>query len=123
MRIRVTSTDLSRARADVAVCFAHVGDRAPLALSDAKLRNELGRQMKAVSFKGAVGDRLTWNSNGKYAARRFLVLGLGPDCGQPGQAIRAGVTRAARQAARVNARRLAIAVPTPLDTLEETAYI
>ena len=111
MRIRVTANGLSVARADVAVCFAHEGDRAPLGLSDAKLRSELGRQMKAVSFKGAVGDRLTWNSNGKYAARRFLVLGLGPDSGKPSQAIRAAVARAARQAARVRAQRLAIAVP------------
>jgi leucyl aminopeptidase len=111
MRIRVTSNDLSRARADVAVCFAHEGDRTPRGLGDAKLRNELGRQMKAVSFKGGVGDRLVWNSNGNYAAQRFLVLGLGPDRGDQTQAVRAGAARAARQAARVRARRLAIAIP------------
>ncbi|NIM01304.1 MAG: leucyl aminopeptidase [Acidobacteria bacterium] len=111
MRIRVTSNDLSKARADVAVCFAHEGDRAPLGLADAGLRNELGRQMKAVGFRGGVGDRLSWSSNGKYATPRFLVLGLGPDRGRQTQALRAGVARAARQAARVRAKRLAIAVP------------
>ena len=118
MRIRVSSNDLSLARADVAVCFAHEGDRAPLGLGDAKLRNELARQMKAVRFKGGVSDRLSWNSNGKYPARRFLVLGLGPDRGQPGQAVRAGVARAVRQASRVRARRLAIAVPGDKDGVD-----
>ncbi len=111
MRIRVTSIDLSRARADVAVCFAHEGDRTPLGLGDAKLRNELGRQMKAVGFRGAVRDQLSWNSNGKFATPRFIVLGLGPDRGRQTQAIRAGAARAARQAARVRAKRLAIAIP------------
>jgi len=111
MRIRVTSSDLSAVRADVAVCFAHEGDRTPRGLTDAKLRNELGRQMKALSFKGSVGDRLTWNSNGKFPARRFMVLGLGVDHGQPCQAIRSGAARAARHSARVRAKKIAIAVP------------
>ena len=111
MRIRVTSNDLSLARADVAVCFAHEGARTPLGLGDAKLRNELGRQMKSVRFKGGVGDRLSWSSNGKFTAQRFLVLGLGPDRGNPTHAIRSAVARAARQAARVRAQRIAIALP------------
>jgi len=111
MRVRLITKDLSAVRADVAVCFAHEGDRAPRGLRDTKLRNELARQMKAVGFKGASGDRLSWSSNGKYDARRFLILGLGAEGANPAEAIRAGASRAARRASDVRARKIAIAVP------------
>ena len=111
MRLRVTNKDLSEVRADVGVCFAHEGDRAPRGLGDRKLKNELGRQMKTVGFEGKSGDRLSWNSNGKYPVARFLVLGLGPENVDASQAIRAVAARAARQSSHVRAKHLALAVP------------
>jgi leucyl aminopeptidase len=109
MRIRVTSKDLAEQIADLAVCFAFEGDRAPRAIGNASLRRHLAREMQAAGFRGRPGDKLLWNANGGYRARRFLVLGLGSPAG--GGELRIGGARAAREAQEHAARTLALRLP------------
>jgi len=116
MRIRVTKKGLAEQIADLAVCFAYEGDRAPRAIADASLRRHLAREMKAARFRGRPGDKLLWNANGSYRARRFLVLGLGSPAG--GGDIRIAGARAAREAQEQSAGTLALRLP---DTAPETS--
>ena len=112
MRIRSSSKDLSRLEADLAVCFAHENDKAPRGIKDAGLRRELARQMQAEDFKGRPNDRLVWNTDGRYASHRFLVIGLGPEKGTtPGESLRVGCASAGRAAAGFSARSLALRLP------------
>ena len=93
MRIHVSGEDLAQLEADLAVCFAYQKDKAPRGVRDVRLRRELAAQMKAEEFKGRTGDKLVWNADSRYPSRRFLVLGLGPQGGAPGESIRAGCAR------------------------------
>jgi leucyl aminopeptidase len=111
MRIRVTGNDLGRQKADLAVCFAFEGDRKPHSVDDARLARLLAARMRAEGFRGRPGDRVVWNTDGRYEAPRFLVIGLGRRGETPGEAIRAGCARAARQATRFSAGRLALRLP------------
>jgi len=111
MRIRVTTQDMGRQKVDLAVSFAYEKDKAPRAVSDRKLRSELAAQMKAERFEGAPGDRLVWNADGRYRARRFLVIGLGTERDVPGDAIRQGAARAAHAAAGFGSRSLGLTLP------------
>jgi leucyl aminopeptidase len=111
MRIRVSSKDLSRQKADLAVCFAYEGDKEPRGLSDARLRKELASRMKAEGFKALPGDLVIWNADSKYASERFAVIGLGKEKQVPGESIRSGSARAAREAARFSVRNLALRLP------------
>ncbi len=111
MRIRVSGEDLAQLEAELAVCFAYEGDRAPRGVRDVRLRRDLAAQMKAEGFKGQTGDKLVWNADSRYPSRRFLVLGLGAECGAPGESIRSGCARAARAAATFSAKSLAVLLP------------
>jgi len=111
MRVRVSSKEFAALKADLAVCFAREGDRQPRGVSDAGLRRDLAREMRAEGFRGRVGDQLVWNANGRYASRRFLVVGLGS--ADDDSAIRSGCARAARAAQEFAARRLALRLPDP----------
>ena len=111
MRIRISRNDLSKLKADLAVCFAYENDKQPRGVADAGLRRELGVQMKTEEFDGHPGDLLVWNANGRYPSRRFLVVGLGSERKVPGEAIRQGCGRAARAAAGYSARTLALRLP------------
>jgi leucyl aminopeptidase len=113
MRIRVSGEDLAKLKADLAVCFAYEKDSAPRGVKDAGLRRELAAQMKSDGFKGEAGDRLVWNADGRYPARRFLILGLGPEGQPPGESLRLGCARAARAAAGLSAKRMALRLPLP----------
>ena len=109
MRIRVSKKDVSELEADLVVCFAREADAKPRAIADPGLRRELAREMRAEGFRGRVGDQLVWNANGRYASRRFLVVGLGS--GDDDGAIRTASARAARAAQDLAARRLALRLP------------
>jgi leucyl aminopeptidase len=115
MRVRVTSVDASELEADLAACFAFEGDREPRGVSNARLRRELAEQMTAETFRGQSGDRLVWNTNGRFGSRRFLVLGLGQERETPGEAIRIGAARAARAAAAFHSKSLALRLPPAPD--------
>jgi leucyl aminopeptidase len=111
MRIRWSDSDLSRLDADLAACFACEGDTEPRGIRDPVLRGALAEQMRADRFKSRPGDRLVWSANGPYAARRFLVIGLGPDDGALAERVRLGCAGAARAAAAFSAERLAVRLP------------
>jgi leucyl aminopeptidase len=120
MRVRVSGKDLSRLKADLAVCFACEGDTEPRGVTDGALRKELAAQMKAEEFKGGPNDKLVWNTNGRYPSRRFLIVGLGPEAETPGESIRLGSARAARAAAGFSASSLALRLPPGPAAAEET---
>jgi leucyl aminopeptidase len=111
MRVRVSSGDLTEPKADLGACFAFEGDREPRGVKDTRLRRELSAQMKAELFRGQAGDRLVWNTDGRYGSRRYLVLGLGQERDAPGESIRLGAARAARAAGAFHARSLALRLP------------
>jgi leucyl aminopeptidase len=126
VRIRISSREISRQKVDLAVCFAHEGETEPRGITDAGLKRELRAQMKADRFKAQAGDRLVWSSGDRFQARRFLVLGLGPDAGRPAEVLRLGCARAARSAVDLAARTVAIQLPeygtvTPADAVRSGA--
>ncbi|ANM28526.1 hypothetical protein ABI59_01135 [Acidobacteria bacterium Mor1] len=111
MRVQLSRQGLDKQKADVAVCFAFEGDRAPRGVADAGLRRELSARLKAERFKGQVGDRILW-SGGKAAADHVMVLGLGKLNGDGVvNALARGVARAARMAADFSATKLAVQLP------------
>jgi leucyl aminopeptidase len=109
MRIRLNQSDLSEQRTDLAVGFAYEGSSSPSGIADAALRRELAREMKAAEFRGRAGDRMIWSANGRYPARRFLVVGLGPKGN--GTALRTACARAARTAQEMSSRSLSLRLP------------
>jgi len=111
VRIRLSSRGIARQNVDLAVCFAHEGDKEPRGIADVALRRELESQMTADGFKGKAGDRLVWSSNGRYPARRFLVLGLGPDNGRSAELLRLGCARAARSGVDFAAKSVGVQLP------------
>jgi leucyl aminopeptidase len=111
MLVRVTENDLGILKSDLGVCFAYENDKHPRGIKDARLRRELAAEMKAEGFKGLPGDRVIWNADGRYASHRFLVIGLGREKPAPGEAIRGGCARAAREAAKISARRIGLKLP------------
>jgi len=111
MRARVSERDLSRLDADLAVCFAYEGERSPAGVSHPELRSALEAEMKAERFSGLATDLAIWNTDGRFPARRFAVVGLGRRKSVAGEAIRTGAARAARTASRLSARRLALRLP------------
>ena len=111
MRVRISGRDLSRMRSDLAVCFAHEGERTPAGVDHPELRSALEAEMRAERFTGVPTDLVLWNTDGRFGARRFAVVGLGRRRSTPGEAIRQGAARAARAASRFAARRLALRIP------------
>jgi len=111
VRIRLSSRDLSQHKVDLAVCFAHEGEKQPRGIADNALRRELAAQMKADGFKARVGDRLVWSTNGRFLARRFLVIGVGPDNGSSEEVLRLACARAARAGADFAAKTVGIRIP------------
>jgi len=111
MRIRVSADGPSSAKVDLAACFAYDGDRKPSGLVDRALERELARQMKAENFLGRAGDLLIWNTDGRSQLCRHLVVGLGRRRDTPGEAIRSGCARAAKEASRFSARSLGLCLP------------
>jgi leucyl aminopeptidase len=126
MRIRVSTKELSKQKVNVAVCFAYEGDDKPRGIKDAGLRRRLAARMRAESFRAVPGNSLVWNADGDYGPERFLVVGLGKEREHPGEAIRPGAARAAREAAKYSARSIALrlpAVPAGRAPLEARAAI
>jgi len=111
MRIRTTTKDISDQETDLAVCFAYAGDKKPCGVANKALIKDLAAQMKAEKFKGHAGDRLVWNTNGRFACRRFMIIGLGKQRAVPGEAIRVGCSQAVRAASRYSTRSMAIGLP------------
>ena len=111
MKLKSGARDLAQLEADLVVAFAYEGDTRPQGVRDPGLAAELAAQMKAEGFRGRSNDRLVWNADGRYRARRFLVVGLG-ERGRPvGEALRLGCARAARAAAGFSAESLALRLP------------
>jgi len=121
-RVAVSRSDLARLAADVAACFAYEGDREPRGVSTASLRRDLAVEMKKEGFRGRRGESIVWNADGKYASRRFLVVGLGRPTDPSHEAVRQGSARAARAAGKLAARSLALRLPpvAPGQAPEET---
>jgi leucyl aminopeptidase len=118
MRVRVSSRDLSELKADLVVCFAFEGDRAPRGVDDPALKRELAAQMKAEGFTGSRSDKLVWNAAGRYPSHRFLVLGLGPGGEDTSESLRSGCARAARLAGGFSAGDLALRLPPSREAQE-----
>ena len=120
IRLAVSQDDLARLAADVAACFAYEGDREPRGVQTSSLRRELAAEMKKEGFRGRRGESVVWNADGKYASRRFLVVGLGRPTDPSYEALRQGSARAARTAGKLGARSLALRLP-PVGAAEAPA--
>ncbi len=111
MKLRTSGSDLSELKAGVAACFAYEGDTAPAGVRDRRLVRELAAEMKAEKFRGNRADLLSWNADGKFGSRRFLVIGLGKKGDNELDALRAGCATAARAAAAIHCKTLAVRLP------------
>jgi len=67
--------------------------------------------MKADGFKARVGDKLVWSANGRFPARRYLIIGVGPDNGSSEEVLRLACARAARAGADFAAKTVCIRIP------------
>ncbi|MBD3868321.1 MAG: leucyl aminopeptidase [Acidobacteria bacterium] len=111
MKIRTSGMDLAELKADVAACFAYEGDSRPAGVKNGPLARELAAEMKAETFKGNLGDIMSWNADGRFGSRRFLVIGLGKKGKGELDALRAGCAKAARAAAAIHCKTLALRLP------------
>lgn len=111
MRVKAIRANLAEVKADLAACFAFEGDQRPRGVRDKTLEKELAAEMRAERFKAGAGDVLVWNTNGRYACRRYLVVGLGEEGNDARVALRAAAAKAIRVAERQSADRVAIGVP------------
>ena len=112
IRVRATGKDLSQVAADVAACFVFEGDREPRGIRDARLRKALAVEIASERFEGRRRDVLSWNADGTFGSRRFVIVGLGPERRASASAVREGSARAVRSAERLGARSVAIAPPS-----------
>jgi leucyl aminopeptidase len=111
MRLSVETRPPADARADVLVVGRHsdAGRLAPdLAALDRKLRGLLSDVLKAERFEGKAGQISHFHTDGRIAAGRVLVIGLGPR--KPGDAdpVRRGAVAAIRRARDLGAATAAV---------------
>ena len=111
MKLRTSGKDLAELKADLAACFAYEGDSSPAGIRNRLLRGELAAEMKAEKFKGRRGDLLSWNADGRFGSRRFMVIGLGKKGENDLDSLRAGCAAGARAATAIHCRSLALQLP------------
>ena len=117
MQVRVTSADPARAAADVLALPVFELDpgrwRLPprLARLDRSLGGRLAAAVGTGDFRGKPGETLTLYPDGALAARRVVLVGLGPEAKADAEALRRGAGSAVGAAQTRRGEQLAIAVP------------
>ncbi|HAM55799.1 MAG TPA: leucyl aminopeptidase [Candidatus Rokubacteria bacterium] len=114
MKLSLETRDLARARADMLVVGRHAGEaRLSPALQalDGALDGLLSRVLVAERFDGKAGQSSHVYTNGRLAAPRVLVVGLGPKKEASAEAVRRAAAHGARRARDLGAVSAAMFLP------------
>jgi leucyl aminopeptidase len=114
MKLSLETRDLARARADVLVVGRHAAEaRLSPALQalDAALGGTLSRVLAAEKFEGKPGQSSHFYTDGRLAAPRVLVVGLGPKKEASAEAVRRAAAHGARRARDLGAVSAAMFLP------------
>ena len=114
MKLSLETRDLARARADMLVVGRHAGEaRLSPALQalDGALDGLLSRVLAAETFDGKAGQSSHVYTNGRLAAPRVLVVGLGPKKEASAEAVRRAAAHGARRARDLGAVSAAMFLP------------
>jgi len=114
MKLSLETRDLARARADMLVVGRHAGEArlSPvLQALDGALDGLLSRVLAAEKFDGKAGQSSLVYTNGRLAAPRVLVVGLGPKKEASAEAVRRAAAHGARRARDLGAVSAAMFLP------------
>jgi len=114
MKLSLETRDLARARADMLVVGRHAGEaRLSPALQalDAALGGTLSRVLAAEKFEGKPGQSSHFYTDGRLAAPRVLVVGLGQKNEASAEAVRRAAAHGARRARDLGAVSAAMFLP------------
>ena len=114
MKLSLETRDLARARADMLVVGRHAGEaRLSPAIQalDGALDGLLSRVLAAETFDGKAGQSSHVYTNGRLAAPRVLVVGLGPKKEASAEAVRRAAAHGARRARDLGAVSAAMFLP------------
>ena len=106
-----TTKNADEVRADAAALFLFKGDKVPTGIADKSLRTDLAALLAEEGFEGKPGQAFVWHTNGRSAARRYVVVGLGKKEKFSPCTLRDAVATAARKAESVRAKTLTVTVP------------
>lgn len=106
-----TNKSADQIQADAAALFMFKGEKIPSAITDKSIRSELAGILAEEAFEGKTGQCVTWHTNGRSAARRFVIVGLGKKERFSPSALRDAVATAARKGEAVRAKRLTVQIP------------
>jgi leucyl aminopeptidase len=113
MKVSLLTKPLNAADGDVLILGAYAEDKRmaePLARVDRALGGQLGEVFKAEKFLGKAGQLTHLYTNGRLAATRVMVVGLGPRGQLTPEAIRRAAAAGVRRARDLGARVVAIEV-------------
>ena len=114
LAVAVEASPLPHVEADVLVAPLFADDRplrGPAAWADWRLCGLLDEALAAGRLPTALGEATLAPSGGRLAARRVLMIGLGPRAALGFAELRAAATRAAERLALLRAGDVAFAVP------------
>ncbi|MDH3628001.1 MAG: leucyl aminopeptidase [Acidobacteriota bacterium] len=111
MKIQLRKTGFSKAGNDLLVCFVGPKKKSPFGVEDAGVSRELAAALRKSRFRSDRWDQLAWNVGVGRTARRYLMLGLGAGRRTWADSVRIGAARAIREAARLRAGTIAVALP------------
>lgn len=112
MKIQLRQTGFSRAGGDILICFVRPKKKLPDGLNDAPWVRTMAAALRKSDFQASRWDFHIWNTGEGRSARRFLIVGLGSGRRPLIDSLRLGCARAIREAARLGAARIAVALPT-----------
>ena len=114
MKLSLETRDLARARADMLVVGRHAGEARlgpALQALDAVLGGTLSRVLAAEKFEGKPGQSSHFYTDGRLAAPRVLVVGLGQKNEASAEAVRRAAAHGARRARDLGAVSAAMFLP------------
>jgi len=113
MRVSLLTKPLNAADGDVLILGAYAEDKRmaePLARVDRALGGQLGEIFKAEKFVGKAGQLTHVYTNGRLAAKRVMVVGLGTSGQLTPEAIRRAAATGVRRARDLGARVVSVEV-------------
>ncbi len=106
-KVSAAAASFVTSRADIAVCFAFESERpSPLGVpASSALAKALVRLMQSEGFRGKRREILVWQSGGRFASIRYLVVGLGDKSSASPESLREACGIAARRTVDLPSRR------------------
>jgi len=111
-RFRCLDTPVDRAQADATAFLAFGGEKGVELTPPSPLTRTLAGLCKADGYRATAGEVFLYHAPASSPASRLIVAGLGPREKADLDTLRFAISAAARRAAAIGARRLAVQIPT-----------